>query len=216
VTTIIPTADLIGTIGDAKVFISSDKEDVERRCVHLHWTGDLWHASAIDGIRAAVSSWSPDDQPEKDVQGELGFVWGGGDPFEIILSIDDAEHLLAAAKPVKGLEYVPLVLDCDGFQLTVKRAKQTRLPGFTLGYDGMAHAFPDVRAILVEAMAKAEPVKEMWFNLKYLATFAEVRQRGGPAKYTFAGPNHLAVMEIGQRFVGAIMPVRIGDDSVEG
>lgn len=215
-TTTIPTADLVGCIADALNFVSPDKEDTERRCVHLRWTGDLFHASALDGIRCAVSSWSPDDRPDKDVQDALETKLGGGDPFEAILGFDDAKHLLDTAKPIKNLEYVPLFLDCDGWSLSVRRAKQTRVPGFSLTYDGMTHAFPDVREVVVAALAGIEPVKEIWFNAVLMADFGKVRQRGGAAKFTFGGPEHATVVEIGERFVGAIQPVRAADESEGG
>ena len=210
----IPTADLLGTIGDCLPFISGDKEDVERRCVHLRWDGAMFHASSFDGIRAAVSSWDPDDIPDTDVQDEIGTALGEDTDgeWEFLLSSDDAAHLLKTAKPVKGMEYVPLFVTFDGPLLTVRRAKATRLPGFTLAYDGMGHAFPDLRGFVVEAAGKTEPVKEISFNAVLMADFGKVRQRGNPARWTFAGDRSPAVVEIGERFVGALMPVRPAED----
>lgn len=210
----IPTTDLLGTIGDCLPFIPADKEDVERRCVHLRWDGGQFHASATDGIRAVVSSWHPDDIPDADVQDEIGTTLGedSDGEWEFILSADDAAHLLKTAKPVKGMEYTPLHVTWDGELLTVRRSKASRLPGFTLAYDGMDHVFPDVRAYVVEAAGKAEPVKEISFNAVLVADFGKVRQRGNPARWTFGGDRHPAVVEIGERFVGAIQPVRASED----
>lgn len=211
-TTTIPTADLHGILSDVIHFASPDKDDDQRRAVHLRWDGTLLYASATDAIRVAVSSWSPDDKPDKDVQGRLGEELGGGDPFEVLLAHDDVKHLLDTAKPIKNLEYVPLHLDSDGWSLTVRRSKQTRVPGFSLAYDGLSHAYPDLREVVVTAMANAEPVKEIWLNAALMADFGKVRQRGGPAKYTFAGPDRPTVVEIGDRFVGAIQSVRQGGE----
>jgi hypothetical protein len=215
VTLTIPTADLVGCIADAMHFISPDKEDVERRCVHLRWDGHLFHASALDGIRCAVSSWSPDDQPDKDVQDALEVQLGGGDPFEFLLAADDAKHLLDTAKPIKNLEYVPLFLDHDDAALRVRRAKQTRVPGFALTYDSQPSGFPDVREFVVRAMGRVDDVKEVWFNAALLADFGKVRQRGHAAKFTFGGADSPTVIEIGDRFVGAIQPVRVGGDTTQ-
>jgi hypothetical protein len=180
--------------------------------VHLRWDGAQFHASSTDGIRAVVSSWSPDDRPDKDVQEELGIGLGGDDePWEFILASEDAAHLLSTAKPIKHLEYVPLFVDCDGLNLTVRRAKQLRCPGFSVAYDGKTHGFPDLRETVVAAMGKAEATKEIWFNASLMADFSKARQRGGPAKFTFAGPDAATVVEIGERFVGVIQPVRISE-----
>lgn len=208
----IPTSDLVGCVADALNFISPDREDVERRVVHLRWDGALFHASATDSIRVAVSSWSPDDPPEQDEQHELGVELGSDDgPWEFLLSSDDATHLVKTAKPVKGLEHVPLYVEYDGEVLGVKRAKQSRVPGFTLSYDAQPYVFPDLRKFVVDAMANAEPVKEIALSMALLKGFAEVRQRGAAARWTFAGTERPAVVEIGNRFIGAIQPARAGE-----
>ncbi len=205
----VPSADLCGILADTQHFITPDKEDTEHRVVNLRWDGVLLHASATDGIRAAVSSWHPDDEPEKDVQDTLGVELGGADePWDITLTIDDVKHLLGVAKPVKGLEYLPLALDCDGGILSVKRAKQSRVPGFSLAYDGVGGPYPDQRFVVVEALGRVEPTKEFWVNAVLMADFGRVRQRGGCAKWTFT--DKAAVVEIGERFAGLIAPVRSG------
>lgn len=212
----ITTADLAGCIADALNFISPDKEDDQRRVVHLRWDADhdLFHASATDAIRVAISSWSPDDKPEQDVQHELGVELGSDGPsWEFVLTADDAAHLLKTIKPVKGLEYVPLFLDCDGALLGVTRSKEARVPGFALSYDSAGTPFPDLRTVVVEALGRAEPVKEIWWNQALAMDFGKVRQRGNAAKWTFAGSDKPAVVEIGERFVGALMPVRTGDEA---
>lgn len=208
----VPSTDLHGILSDALLFASPDKEDLERRCVQLRWDGDQLHACATDAVRVAVSSWSRDDPPDSDVQGTLGVELGGADgPWHILLAYDDVKHLLGAAKPVKGLEYVPLFLDVTGRVLSVKRAKESRVPGFALSYDGLPTPFPDLRFVVVQALGRAEPAKEIWLNMVLAADFGKVRQRGGAAKWTFAGPDRPAVVEIGERFVGAIQPVRSGN-----
>jgi hypothetical protein len=210
VTLTIPTVDLLGCIGDALPFIDPDKDVTERRCVHLRWDGALFHVSATDGIRAAISSWSPDDTPDEDVQYEIGTTLGedGDATWEFLLTADDASHLLKTAKPSKGHEYAPLYVTFDGPLLKVRRDREAQVPGFTLTYEGLDHTFPDLRGYVVEAAGKAEPVKEIAWNAVYMADFGKVRQRGGAARWTFSGDRSPAVVEIGVRFVGALMPVR--------
>lgn len=207
----IPTSDLVGCIADTLHFVSPDKDD-PLHSVHLRWDGRQFHATATDTIRAAISSWSPDDQPEKDVQHELGVELGSADdPWTFVLAVDDATHLLATAKPIKKLEYLPLYVECDGTQLQVRRARQARVPGFALTYDAEPHTYPDVREVVVGAAAFTEPVKEIWYNAALLADFGKVRQRGHAAKLTFGGTTKTTIIEIGERFIGLIQPVRTGD-----
>lgn len=209
-----PTADLVGCISDVLPFVTPDKEDTDRRAVHLRWDGELFHASAYSGWHSGISSWSADDPPERDVQDELEVELGSDDaPWECVLTLDDAKHLLQTAKPAKGLEYVPLFVEHDGQYLTVKRSKQSRVPGFSLAYDGMETAFPDLRQLVVEAGDHTEDVKEIGFNATFLAAFAAVRQRGGFPKLTFGGSRHATIVEIGERFVGLIAPIRVGEES---
>jgi hypothetical protein len=209
----IPTSDLLGILGDALPFISPDKDDIERRCIDLRWDGTMLHAGATDVTRVVVSSWHPEDDPDHDTQLQFGVVLGEDRPttWQILLSADDVGHLLKTAKPVKGLEQTLLTLVyADGPVLEVARAKQARLPGIQLAYDGLNFAFPDLRQALVEAASRAEAVKEIAWNGELMADFGRVRQRGGPARWTFSGPQHPAVVEIGTRFVGSIQPVPEG------
>lgn len=207
------TVDLVGCLNDALPFVALDKDDTERRCVELRWDGELFHTSADSHFHAGVSSWSPDDPPEKDVQDELEVKLGSDDgPWACILDIEDVDHLLKTVKPAKGLEYVPLFIDWDGQFLTVRRSKQTRVPGLTLAYDGMTHAFPDVRRAVVEAASRLEDVKEIQYNGSFLAAFGKVRTRGGCMKLTFGGARGTTIVEVGHRFVGLIQPVRPAED----
>lgn len=210
----IPSVDLLGCIADALPFIPSDKDDVTLRCVQLRWDGTLLHVSATDRYRVAISSWNPDDTPDNDVQYEIGTVLGEDQDFtwEFLLTADDATHLLKTAKPSKGHEYAPLYITWDGPLLKVRRDREAQVPGFSLIYEGLDHTFPDVRGYVVEAAGKAEPVKEISWNAVLMADFGKVRQRGGAARWTFGGDRNPAVVEIGERFVGAIQPVRAAED----
>ncbi len=210
----IPTRDLLGCIADALPFIPSDKDDTTLRCVQLRWDGSLLHVSATDRYRVAISSWDPDDTPDDDVQYEIGTVLGedSDGTWECMLSADDAGHLLKTAKPSKGHEYAPLFVTLDGELVKVRRDREAQVPGFSLIYEGLDLEFPDLRGHVVEAAGKAEPVKEISFNAVYLATFGSVRQRGNTSRWTFAGDRGPAVVEIGERFVGALMPVRPAEE----
>ncbi len=213
----ISTIDLLGCIADALPFIPADKDDTTLRCVQLRWDGERLHVSATDHYRVAISSWDPDDTPDEDVQYEIGTTLGedGDGTWEFLLTADDAAHLLKTAKPSKGHEYAPLFVTFDGPLLKVRRDREAQVPGFTLTYEGLSHEYPDLRGYVVEAAGKAEPVKEISWNAVYMADFGRVRQRGGAARWTFSGDRSPAVVEIGERFIGALMPVRPAEDKAE-
>jgi hypothetical protein len=215
VTITVPSAELAGILGDALPFISADKDDVERRVIELRWDGSMLHASALDGFRAVVSSWHPDDDPSRPVEYPLGTDIGGDDrPWDVVLHAEDVKHLLATAKTPKGQEYVPVTIDADPPVLTITRAKLHRLvPGFKASYDGASSEFPNVREMIVNAAGAVDATKEVWFNAALVADFAKARQRGGPMKLTLAGPLHPAIVEIGERFIGLIQPVRNGEQT---
>jgi hypothetical protein len=56
------------------------------------------------------------------------------------------------------------------------------------------------------------PVKEIAFTAKWLADFAKVRPRG-PLELGFTGPESLVHVTVGNRFMGAITPVRRSADN---
>lgn len=207
----IPTADLRGVISDVLPFAGPD-DLPDLHIVQLVWDGDMLHACAYDTIRAAVSSWHPTDRPEKDVQEDLFASLGSGDePWMVLLDAGDAADLLAAFKPKKGYEYVPLHVDWHNGLLKVRRDRAARLPGAQIELEGQEHTFPDLRVQVAEAGELVEKVDEIAFNVEYLAALAKVRQRGGAATFTFGGSTRPTIVTIGERFTAAISPVRTGE-----
>src|SRR4051794_21902406 len=108
----IPTADLLGTIGDV-IALAGPDDLPELHRVQLRWDGEMFTASATDTIRIGVSGWHPDDLPDSDVQDDLETKLGSDDPDERWMFVADATDmalLLKNLKPRKGHEYVPLRL----------------------------------------------------------------------------------------------------------
>lgn len=205
----IPSADLHGIIHDAHQLVSPDKDDEQGRSVHLYWDGSMMHAAVCTPFRAAMSSWHPDDDPDQDTQTELGVTLGGADePWGIVLTHDDAKHLLANVKPPKHREYTPIEVEYRDGIIIVTRRKQTRLPGFRLTIDGFGDDYepPDVSALVEKTLAGAQSTSTVAFNACLLADFGKVRQRGCAMRLILAGP--MAAVRIGERFAGAIGTVR--------
>ncbi len=205
----ISTADLVGLISDVLPFAFDDDELPALNSINVFWDGSKLHTQAIDTIRFAWASWHPDDEPERDVQGDIFNQPGSGDdPWQILIPRDDAAHLVKTYKlPVKE-SFAPLTVDVADGKFTVKRHRDTGHPAITTVIDGRAEEFPDVAGLLGKSDVLSK-VDQVAFNAKYLADFAKVRPRG-PMQMQFTGETATTVVTIGERFVGAIQPVKLG------
>lgn len=210
----ISTADFVGLLGDTIPFAADDDETGPAlNSINLVWDGDKLHTQATDRYRIAWSSWHPDDEPERDIQGDIFNQPGSGDdPWQILIPLDDAAHLIKTYKLPAKESYAPLTLDVHDGQLTVKRHRDTGHPAITTVIDGRMDVFPDVQKMLSEADVVAK-VDGVAFTAKMLADFSKVRPRG-PFELRFTGGHSPALVTIGQRFVGAIQPVRLAEERV--
>jgi hypothetical protein len=211
VTVMIPTGDLVGVLSDVLPFASTDAEIPSINCVRVEWDGDMFHALTTDMIRLAWASWHPDDEPDGDAQDDLFTQWGASDdPWSIVLPFTDARDLAKTFKLGAKEQRVPLSLDCDGAQLKVVRHRDTGHSAITMAVQGQSEMPPDVRKVLSENDA-VEAIRGLAFGAKFLADFAKVRARG-PLELTFTGVTKPALVRVGSRFTGAIMPTRVGDE----
>lgn len=207
----IPTGDLTGVLSDAIPFASRVAEVVELNAVRLEWDGERLHAMAIDRYRIAWSQWSPDDDPDEDVQEELFTDWGGADdPWGLTLPLEDAKKLVSTFKLKPKQWHCPLTLHVDQSQLTVNRDRDTGYSALKATMNGLDSAtdFLDLRALLAKA-DRLEPITARAYTAKLLADFAKVRSRGHSMELKFT--HGLTHVSIGERFIGAIMPVRTGN-----
>lgn len=207
----IPTGDLTGVLGDTIPFASPDDEVPQFNCVRLEWDGDMLHALSADGIRVAWSQWHPDDEPEGETQDDLFTEFGGADdPWAAILRLDDAKEMVETFKLGPKEQRVPLTVDCDGGQITVKRSRDTGYSAHTLTVPTPLLETPDVRKLLAD-LDHREHIGEVAFTAKFLADFGKVRPRG-PLEFTFTGATKPTLVRVGKRFCGAIMPVKLGEE----
>lgn len=208
----ITTADFTGLLGDVIPFARTDGPVEVLKTVNLAWDGEQLHAQATDHFRIAWSSWHPDDDPDEDAQGDIFYDLGSGDdPWSVLVPIEDAVHLVKTYKlPVKEAVVAPLTLDVAAGRLTVKRDRESGHPAITTDIGGLPAEFPDVRGILAkhDGLARVDTIA---FTAKMLADFAKVRPRG-PFELRFTGDRSPALVTIGERFVGAIQPVRTKND----
>lgn len=210
---VIPTYDLRGILTDTLPFACVDPEYIGINAICLEWDGHLMHALSTDRYRIAWSQWSPDDAPEVDTQDDLFMTPGGDDaPWSICISLDDAKHLHSTFKLKTKEEFgVPLLVECVDKQLIVRRGKESGHAQVVVTAEAQSETLPDVRALLKES-DRLEPVHGIAFDAKKLADFGKVRQRG-PMEVRFTGERSLTHVSIGDRFVGAIMPVRTDADN---
>ena len=209
----ITTADFTGLLGDVLPFALADDDLPVLNAVHLMWDGRQLHAQATDHRRIAWASWHPDDAPERDVQGDIFHQPGSGDPpWQILIPLADAAHVVKTFKlPAKEAVRVPLTLDVVlGQRLSVERFRDDGHPEITIVIDNRPGEFPDVRNMLSKVDGIA-PVEGLAFTAKLLADFAKVRPRG-PLELKFTGDRSPVLVTIGERFVGAIAPVRLREN----
>lgn len=205
----ITTADFVGLLGDTIPFALPDADLPHLNAVRLFWDGTQLHAQATDQFRIAWSSWHPDDEPERDIQGELFNQPGSADEdWSVLVPLDDAAHLVKTYKLPAKEAFAYLTLDVDRGRLAVSRSRETGHPAITTVIDGRAGEFPDLGKALAAADTIVE-VEGVAFSARMLADFAKVRPRG-PLELKFTGEKSPTLVTIGERFTGAIMPVRVG------
>lgn len=207
-TTTIPTAELVGTINDAIPFASDDKALPVLNAVQIEWDGEVLHARATDRYRAGWSRWDSNNEP-----GDLDH-WGEGEPFKALISVDDAKQIVSLFKlPAKqgqtpvtvsvGYDAVTIVRDVPGY------------PDLTAVFHTVTttfSTFPDLTKFLTDREPELDPTGRVTFEAKKLASFAKVRAHG-PLQLRFAGEHGTTIVRIGDRFDGAIRPVRLVEDA---
>ena len=168
---------------------------------------------ATDELRMGVSSWHPDELPEAAAQ-EGVFARRGGTsrPWSVVVGLPDAALLAKTFKVNEKNWWVPLGLDyiegiTDRAKLRVARNTDSGLPGLAATVVDRDVDLPDVRQLLA-AEPLPRPVESIEFNGEMLAAFGQVRQRGGGLKLTFAGTDGMARVTVGDRFRGALIPIR--------
>jgi hypothetical protein len=206
----IPTRDLCGIIADAIPFALPDDDLPALAAVRVEWDATRLHAMATDGYRVGWSTWDPDDAPPADEQPDLFTEPGGADdPWHAYLPVADARALVAAYKLPPKEAGCPLSVGMLDGLFTVARVRESGHPALTMTIAGVTGIEPpDIRALLAGHTA-VEPVKEIAYTGRWLADFgAKVRQTG-PLRLTFC--DRITLVNIGERFTGAIVPVRDGD-----
>lgn len=133
--------------------------------------------------------------------------WGGtDDPWHATISLEDAKHLVKTYKLGSKEIWVPLTIEHVGRSVRVVRSRDTGHSAISTVCVDTFVEFPKVRDILA-AKDTVAPAAGFNLNAKYLADFAKVRPRG-PLVMRFTGEHSLIHLSIGERFAGAIQPIR--------
>lgn len=202
-----PTGDLVGILGDVIPF-AFPKDDLPiLNCVRLDWDGQQIHALTTDRYRIGWSTWEPGDVGKyEEVQDDLFTEWGSADdPWHCTLVLADAAEIAKVFKLGHKESQVPLTVDyeADRRRLTVKRTKETGHSAITISAEDAFLEFPDVRGMLART-DRLSARRDVEYHAAYIADFAKVRPRGPMhMKHT----KTLTHVSIGERFVGAIMPL---------
>lgn len=211
----IPTGDLTGILADVIPFAFADEDIPDINCVRVEWDGNQLHALATDRYRIGWSTWEPGDVDEGEAaQDDLFTDWGSGDnPWAVSIALDEAKELVKVFKLGPKEWHTPLTIDYDAERWTLKvlRARETGHSAITVVAPDTRGQFPDLRALLAKHDA-VQPVRGLAFTAKLLADFAKVRPRG-PMELSFTGELGLTHVAIGERFVGAVQPVRMGKET---
>jgi hypothetical protein len=207
----IPTCELVGILADAIPFASTDDDFPSINAVHLSWDGEQLQAQATDRIAIGRSRWYPTDEPDNTQQEDLFTRWGGGDdPWSILLPLDDARDIVTVFKLPTKEGWAPLTVEhLYDNRVKVVRSRDTGHSALTQVVEAAEAPFPVLDAILDPEPITAK-IEHVALDAKQLAKFAKVRPRG-PLGITFTGENRPALVAIGERFSGAIMPVRDKD-----
>lgn len=210
----IPSAELTGLLGDVVHLAHPDgKVSIPwLSCVHLSWDGEMVHTMATDRYKLGWSSWHPDDLPDGDVQDDIITTWGGDDePWQIVIPLADARHLIKAYKVPKKLQRVPIGITVGDGLIEVLRSRDSGRSAVRVVIKGTtSEEMPDIPKLLSEHDT-SQATRTARYDADGLAAFARVRSSSA-LEMTFDGKNGLTKIAIGDRFVGAIVPVRRRDD----
>lgn len=207
----IQTGDFTGLLSDVTPFAFPKDDMPSINVVRLEWDGHMLHASSTDTLRAARSSWHPDDDErgKNDKEPLIPAYGGGEDRWVIFMRLDDAKKLVDHFTLPKKFGGVPITLDDFGDKVRVSRSADTGHQAVTVTVETHYVEFPDLTKLLD---ADPEPVAMSQVAVvgRHLADFGSVRQRG-VMTLTLFGPERAIRITIGDRFVATMRPDRSGE-----
>lgn len=143
------------------------------------------------------------------------------DGFQALVKIQDIKHILATFKSRKGIITTVTLTTSGGaadssrdsnLTVTLADGMFADADDLTARYGLLDGDFPKV-AGLFSAWAAPTEFASVGYNPAYLAKFAHVVERGGPIKVAGGGVSKPTIVQAGDYFIGAIMPVRLNDDA---
>jgi hypothetical protein len=179
--------------------------------VRFDWDGEMLHAAATDTLRAARSSWHPDDADGSSDQDSLFTTLGGADdPWTVIAGYAEARELVSIYKLPAKEGRVPLVLDHDRGYLRVIRTRDTGHQAITTVVESKCRRLPGRAEGAGRRARRWRAWRPSTSSGQHLADLGSVRQRGTLC-LTFAGARRATRVTIGERFVATLNPDRVGD-----
>lgn len=138
----------------------------------------------------------------------------GADGFDALVKVKDIRHILATFKSRKDIITTVTLTTSGGKQdgalaVTLADGMFADADDLTARYSLVDGEFPKISKLFSEWVAPTD-VTGIGYNPAYLAKFAHIA-RNLPIKVSPGTDSKPTIIQAGDYFLGAIMPVRIGD-----
>ena len=202
----VKAADLVRVLSDAIPFAGTDETLPQLRAVLLE---------AVDGTLTATAT-------NRYVMGHARTTCDGGFGGQVVIGLDDAKLIAKLFRPSAKSKAGPDVTVTAGGDV-VRFAYSSDgslgvLPELGVGVRRVNEEFPKYEDLLTKMLAKAKPAEGRPFGVAphFLALFSRLPLGHGEALHVHVhGEASPVVFEIPDRFVGLLMPVRIGQHGKE-
>lgn len=134
-----------------------------------------------------------------------------GEPIDLLLPADMVTNVARAfPKPKTRERPAELRIEAAGDSLTVSTDSATAT------YRTIGEQAVDIDQFIDKWVSG--PIEKILLNCDYLAPFGKVTRpnRASAMRLKFSAPNKIVLVEIGEDFVGGIMPAREADGSTDG
>ena len=188
----ITAGDLARILSDAAIFASRDDTLPMINSVHIESSGEHVIAVATDRFTMGVS--------------KADYLDGKGDTFDFQLRLPQVRILISIAKSCReAFSHVEIAPSGDGATFSFSSGEVVTLPGLSVN-------FIDWRKI-VTATDDGEATSFFGLNPQYVARFARVGGADAKMKVKVGSPKRPTRVQIGDQFVGLVMPVHLPDDA---
>jgi len=222
------TRELLGLLGDALPFVSTDKDDVTHNCVRVEWSADheRLFMMATNRVQAVRTWWDPDFE---EVDSEETFLYGtdGTPPFSVRVPTINAKSIVSAFKLADKLAYAPVTLTVipDNVVANISRLKIERAaagdlwPALTMHVTGRGAPIAengdpneiDIHGVIDRiGSVPLTGVLGVALSPKLLGNFAKVERHGAMLmNFSSNAPGAPVFVRMGVRFDGITYQMKV-------